>query len=88
MRQGLKEQGYTESKNIVIEYRGAEAKLDLVGNLVVELVQLKVDVLVLPILPAILAAKKATKRSRDTDRPFLHLPLTTPVGSSTSRSNG
>jgi putative tryptophan/tyrosine transport system substrate-binding protein len=61
LRQGLKEHGYTEGKNIVIEYRGAEAKLDRVPNLVAELVQLKVDVLIVPILPAILAAKKATK---------------------------
>jgi putative ABC transport system substrate-binding protein len=61
LRQGLKELGYTEGKNIVIEYRGAEAKLDRVPHLVAELVQLKVDVLVVPILPAILAAKKATK---------------------------
>jgi putative tryptophan/tyrosine transport system substrate-binding protein len=61
LRQGLKEHGYTEGKNIIIEYRGAEAKLDRVPNLVAELVRLKVDVLVVPILPAILAAKKATK---------------------------
>lgn len=61
LRQGLKEHGYTDGKNIVIEYRGAEAKMDRVPNLVTELVQLKVDVLVVPILPAILAAKKATK---------------------------
>jgi putative tryptophan/tyrosine transport system substrate-binding protein len=58
LRQGLKEHGYTEGKNIIIEYRGAEAKLDRVPNLVAELVRLKVDVLVVPILPAILAAKK------------------------------
>jgi putative tryptophan/tyrosine transport system substrate-binding protein len=61
LRQGLKELGYIEGKNIIIEYRGAEAKLDRVPNLVTELVQLKVDVLVVPFLPAILAAKKATK---------------------------
>ena len=61
LRQGLKELGYIEGKNFVIEYRGAEAKLDRVPNLVAELVRLKVDVLVVPILPAILAAKKATK---------------------------
>ena len=61
LRHGLKELGYTEGKNIIIEYRGAEAKLDRVQTLVAELVALKVDVLVVPILPAILAAKQATK---------------------------
>jgi putative ABC transport system substrate-binding protein len=61
LRQGLKELGYTEGKNIVIEFRGAEAKLDRIQALVAELVALKVDVLVAPILPAILAAKQATK---------------------------
>jgi len=61
LRQGLKELDYTEGKNIVIEYRGAEAKQDRIPNIVTELVRLKVDVLVVPILPAILAAKEATK---------------------------
>src|SRR5215468_12253886 len=54
LRQGLRALGYVEGKNIVIEYRGAEGKLDRVPGIVAELVQLKVDVLVLPsILPAI-----------------------------------
>ena len=62
LRQGLKELGYIEGKNFKIEYRGAEGKADrVVESLVAELVQLNVDVLVVPILPAILAAKKATK---------------------------
>jgi putative ABC transport system substrate-binding protein len=58
----LKELGYIEGKNFQIEYRGAEGKLDgVVEKLVAELVQLNVDVLVVPVLPAILAAKQATK---------------------------
>ncbi len=61
LRQGLRELGYVEGKNIVIEYRGAEGKLEPIPSLVAELVQLKVDVLVLPVLPAIFAAKQATK---------------------------
>ncbi len=62
LRQGLKELGYIEGKNFKIEYRGAEGKADrVVESLVAELVQLNVDVLVVPILPAILAAKQATK---------------------------
>jgi ABC-type uncharacterized transport system substrate-binding protein len=61
LRQGLRDLGYIDGKNIVIEYRGAEAKLDLIPSLVNELVQLKVDVLVVPILSAARAAKQATK---------------------------
>jgi ABC-type uncharacterized transport system substrate-binding protein len=61
LRQGLRDLGYVEGKNIVIEFRGAEGKLDRVPGIVAELVRLKVDVLVLPILPAIRAAQKATK---------------------------
>ena len=58
----MKELGYIEGKNFQIEYRGAEGKLDgVVEKLVAELVQLNVDVLVVPVLPAILAAKQATK---------------------------
>jgi putative tryptophan/tyrosine transport system substrate-binding protein len=61
LRQGLRDLGYIDGKNIVIEYRGAEGKLDRVPSLVNELVQLKVDVLVVPIPGAIRAAKQATK---------------------------
>ena len=61
LRQGLRDLGYVEGKNIVIEFRGAEGKLDRIQGIVAELVQLKVDVLILPILPAIRAAQQATK---------------------------
>jgi len=60
LRQGLRDLGYVEGKNIVIEYRGAEGKSERMPSLVTELVELKVDVLVLTI-GAILAAKQATK---------------------------
>ena len=45
-RQGLRELGYVEGKNIVIEWRFAEGKLDRVPALAAELVRLKVDVIV------------------------------------------
>jgi putative ABC transport system substrate-binding protein len=61
LRQGLRDLGYVEGKNFVIEYRGAEGKLDRIPSLVNELVQLKVDTLVVPIPSAIQAAKHATK---------------------------
>ena len=60
-RQGLRDVGYIEGKNIRVEYRYIEGKSDSIPSLVAELVQLKVDVLVLGPLPAIRAAKQATK---------------------------
>jgi putative tryptophan/tyrosine transport system substrate-binding protein len=45
-RQGLRELGYVEGRNIVIEWRFAEGKLDRVPALAAELVRLKVDVIV------------------------------------------
>jgi putative tryptophan/tyrosine transport system substrate-binding protein len=60
-RQGLRDLGYIEGKNILVEYRYAEGKVDRIPSLVAELVQLKVDVLVSPAFPAIRAAKQATK---------------------------
>jgi putative tryptophan/tyrosine transport system substrate-binding protein len=61
LRQGLRDLGYIDGKNIAIEYRGAEGKPDRYSTLVNELVELKVDVLVVPTLPPILAARQATK---------------------------
>src|SRR5262245_202843 len=60
-RRGLQELGYIEGKNILVEYHYIEGKRDRIPGLVAELVQLKVDVLVSPNLPAIRAAKQATK---------------------------
>ena len=45
-RQGLRELGYIEGKNIVIEWRSAEGKLDRLPALASELVRLKVDIIV------------------------------------------
>jgi putative ABC transport system substrate-binding protein len=53
--------GYIEGRNILIEYRYAEGKEDRLPSLVGELVELKVDVLVVAPTLAIRAAKQATK---------------------------
>src|SRR5437773_7775182 len=45
-RQGLRELGYVEEKNIVVEYRHAEGKFDRLPALAAELVRLKVDIIV------------------------------------------
>jgi putative tryptophan/tyrosine transport system substrate-binding protein len=59
-RQGLRELGYVEGKNIVIEYRWAEGNFDRLPDLAGELVGLKVDVIVTAGAADTRAAKKAT----------------------------
>jgi ABC-type uncharacterized transport system substrate-binding protein len=60
LRQGLRELGWVEGQNIVIEYRFAEGRLDRLPDLAAELVRLKVDVIVAAPSPPAAAAKKAT----------------------------
>ena len=60
-RHGLRELGYIEGKNILVEFRSAEGKLDRMTGFVAELVQRNVDVLIATNLVAIRAAKEATK---------------------------
>jgi putative tryptophan/tyrosine transport system substrate-binding protein len=60
LQQGMREHGYVDGKDFIIEYRGAEGRPARVPELVAELVQAKVDVLVTPFLTAIRAAKQAT----------------------------
>jgi len=60
-RRGLRDLGYIEGKNIVVEYRFAEGKNERFPSLVAELVELKVAVVVITAFPAIRAAKQATK---------------------------
>src|SRR6266536_638680 len=59
-RQGLRELGYVEGKNIVIEYRFAEGKFDRLPQLAAELVRLKDDVIVTTGPTSTRAAKEAT----------------------------
>ena len=59
-RQGLRELGEVEGKNIIIEWRYAEGKLDRMPALAAELVRLKVDVIVSAAPPATRSTKQAT----------------------------
>jgi putative ABC transport system substrate-binding protein len=71
----LRELGYVEGKNIVIEYRYAERKLERLPDLAAELVRLKVDVIVASAPRAVFAAKKASATI-----PIVFAAATDPVG--------
>jgi len=60
-RQGLRDLGYVEGSNVLIEYRDAEGKFERLPALAAELVALKIDVIVAGGTPLILAAKQATR---------------------------
>jgi putative ABC transport system substrate-binding protein len=74
-RQGLRDLGYDEGRNVVIEYRDAQGKLEPLPALAVELVALKVDVIVASSTAAALAAKQAT-----TVVPIVFATVPDPVG--------
>jgi ABC-type uncharacterized transport system substrate-binding protein len=59
-RQGLRDHGYVEGQNVLVEWRAAEGRPDRAKALAAELVELKVDVIVANLTPAVQAAKDAT----------------------------
>jgi putative ABC transport system substrate-binding protein len=59
-RQGLRELGWVEGQNIVIEYRFAEGRFDRLPDLAAELVRLRVDLIAAGPTPPAVAAKNAT----------------------------
>jgi putative ABC transport system substrate-binding protein len=61
LRQGLRDLGYVEEKNIIIDYRYAEGKSDSLPQLAAELVGLKVNIIVTSATGPIRAAKEASK---------------------------
>jgi putative tryptophan/tyrosine transport system substrate-binding protein len=61
LRDGLRNLGYREGQNLVIEYRSADGRAERFPELAAELVRLKVDLIVTKGTPAVQAAKEATK---------------------------
>ena len=74
-REGLRELGYVEGRNILIEYRWAEGKYERFPALIGELMALKVDVIVTAGTPATLAVKRATATI-----PLIMVAVGDPVG--------
>jgi len=75
-RQGLRDLGWIEGRNIIIEYRWAEGRFDRLGGLMEELVQLKVDLIVAPTSIYTGAAKRATSTI-----PIVFVSHADPIGS-------
>ena len=61
LRQGLRELGYVEGRNLVIEYRSSDGRDERFATLAAELVHMRVDLIVTRGSPASLAAKDATR---------------------------
>jgi putative ABC transport system substrate-binding protein len=74
-REGLRDLGYVEGKNIVIEWRWAEGKYERFPALIAELIGSKVDLIVTAGTPATIALKKAT-----TTLPLVMIAVGDPVG--------
>ena len=74
-REGLREFGWVEGQNVVIDYRSAEGRLDSLPDLAGELVRLKVDIIVALSTPATAAAKNATPTI-----PIVMVAVADPVG--------
>jgi putative ABC transport system substrate-binding protein len=71
LRDGLRELGYVEGKNVQLEIRWGEGKIERLHALATELVQLKVDVIVAATSPSVVAARQATRT----------IPIVMPVSS-------
>jgi len=83
LRAGLRDLGYVEGKNIVLEFRSSEGNYGRLPELAAELVRLKVDIIVSPGTPATQAAKAAT-----TTIPIVMVGAGDPVGSGLVASLG
>jgi putative tryptophan/tyrosine transport system substrate-binding protein len=73
--QGLRELGYTEGQNLIVERRYAEGRVDRFQEFAAEMVRLKVDVIIVVTTPAAFAARNET-----TTIPIVHPAAIDPVG--------
>lgn len=80
-RDGLRELGYVEGRDVAIEYRWAEGQYERLPALVAELIALKVEVLVTAGTPAALAVKRAT-----TTIPLVMVAVGDPIGTGLVKS--
>ena len=80
-REGLRDLGYKEGQNIVLEYRWAEGKYERFPTLIAELISLHVDVIVTAGTPASLAVQKAK-----TAIPLVMIAVGDPVGTGLIKS--
>ncbi len=83
LREGLKEFGYVEGKNLVIDFRGANGNGDRLPELVAELIRGKPDVILATNTPAAQAAQKATSNI-----PVIFMTVADPVASGLVTSLG
>ena len=74
-RQGLREHGYLERQNIVIEYRAADGQFERLPGLATELMRLRLDLIVAAATPSARAAQQAT-----TTMPIVAIAMGDPVG--------
>ncbi|HEU5294188.1 MAG TPA: ABC transporter substrate-binding protein [Burkholderiaceae bacterium] len=75
-RQGLRDHGYIEGQNILVDWRSAEGQVDRAGAIAAEFVRLRVRVIVAEFTPAVVAAKNATRTI-----PIVMAPAGDPVAS-------
>ena len=81
-RAGLRDLGWVEGQNVIIEFRFAEGRFDRLPDLAAELVRLKMDLIVAVPTPAAVAAKNATGTI-----PIVMISVTDPVGIGLSRAS-
>jgi putative ABC transport system substrate-binding protein len=82
-QQGLRERGYVDGQNVVVDFRFTDGSVDQLPRLVEELVRLKVDVIVASAAPPAVAAKKVT-----TSVPIVFVGVAGPVELGLVRSLG
>jgi putative ABC transport system substrate-binding protein len=80
-REGLRERGYVEGRDLTIEYRWAEGAYERFPALIAELIALKVDIIVTAGTPAALAVKRATAAI-----PLVMIAVGEPVGTGLVKS--